>query len=85
MTGGTIVVLGEVGDNFGAGMTGGMGFVYDPEKARYGPEALLVMRLGGLVTVLGLGGFLMVLRRRDRLNSVSENDDSMDSQREQEK
>lgn len=60
-------------------------FVYDPEKARYGPEALLVMRLGGLVTVLGLGGFLMVLRRRDRLNSVSENDDSMDSQREQEK
>lgn len=60
-------------------------FVYDPEKARYGPEALLVMRLGGLVTVLGLGGFLMVLRRRDRLNSVSENDDSMDSQREQDK
>ena len=59
-------------------------FVYDPEKARYGPEALLVMRLGGLVTVLGLGGFLLALRRRDRLNSISENDDSMDSQREQE-
>ena len=31
MTGGTIVILGDVGDNFGAGMTGGMGFVYDPE------------------------------------------------------
>ena len=32
MTGGTAVILGEVGDNFGAGMTGGMAFIYDPEK-----------------------------------------------------
>ena len=31
MTGGNIVILGDVGDNFGAGMTGGMAFVYDPE------------------------------------------------------
>jgi glutamate synthase (NADPH/NADH) large chain len=30
MTGGTVVILGSVGDNFGAGMTGGMAFVYDP-------------------------------------------------------
>ena len=29
MTGGTIVILGEVGDNFAAGMTGGMVFIYD--------------------------------------------------------
>jgi glutamate synthase (NADPH/NADH) large chain len=29
MTGGTVVVLGEVGDNFGAGFTGGVAFVYD--------------------------------------------------------
>ena len=29
MTGGTAVILGRVGDNFGAGMTGGMAFVYD--------------------------------------------------------
>ena len=29
MTAGTCVVLGPVGDNFGAGMTGGMAFVYD--------------------------------------------------------
>jgi len=31
MTGGTAVILGPVGDNFGAGMTGGMAFVYDEE------------------------------------------------------
>ena len=32
MTGGTIVVLGETGSNFGAGMTGGLAFIYDKEK-----------------------------------------------------
>ncbi len=31
MTGGCAVILGEVGDNFAAGMTGGMAFVYDPK------------------------------------------------------
>ncbi len=29
MTGGTVIILGDVGDNFGAGMTGGMAFIYD--------------------------------------------------------
>ena len=29
MTGGQIVILGEIGKNFGAGMTGGMAFIYD--------------------------------------------------------
>jgi glutamate synthase (NADPH/NADH) large chain len=33
MTGGTIVVLGAVGDNFGAGFTGGMAFVYDADDS----------------------------------------------------
>ena len=32
MTGGTAIILGEVGDNFGAGMTGGMAFVYDKKN-----------------------------------------------------
>lgn len=31
MTGGVVVVLGTVGDNFGAGMTGGMAYVYDED------------------------------------------------------
>ena len=33
MTGGAVVVLGTVGFNFGAGMTGGEAFIYDPESA----------------------------------------------------
>ncbi|OUW63487.1 MAG: glutamate synthase large subunit [Pelagibacteraceae bacterium TMED201] len=32
MTGGTVVILGNVGDNFAAGMTGGMAFIYDQTK-----------------------------------------------------
>jgi len=32
MTGGSVVILGKVGDNFGAGMTGGMAFIYDPNQ-----------------------------------------------------
>ncbi len=32
MTGGTAIILGGVGDNFGAGMTGGMAFIYDEKN-----------------------------------------------------
>ena len=32
MTGGIVVILGDVGDNFAAGMTGGMAFIYDKNK-----------------------------------------------------
>ncbi|WP_394750889.1 glutamate synthase large subunit [Spongiimicrobium salis] len=32
MTGGVAVILGEVGRNFGAGMSGGIAYVYDPKK-----------------------------------------------------
>ncbi|MFB4160780.1 glutamate synthase large subunit [Geomicrobium sp. JSM 1781026] len=33
MTGGTVVVLGETGKNFAAGMSGGTAFVYNPEQS----------------------------------------------------
>ena len=32
MTGGVAVILGRIGANFGAGMTGGMAYLYDPER-----------------------------------------------------
>ena len=31
MTGGTAVILGSIGPNFGAGMTGGMAYIHDPD------------------------------------------------------
>ncbi|MEM8699196.1 MAG: glutamate synthase large subunit, partial [Pseudomonadota bacterium] len=48
MTGGIAVILGTVGDNFGAGMTGGMAFVYDADdqfQARVNRETLHLQRL----------------------------------------
>jgi glutamate synthase (ferredoxin) len=46
MTGGTVAVLGRVGINFGAGMTGGVAWVYDADGSfvrdgRYHPEFLV--------------------------------------------
>ena len=35
MTGGTVLVLGEVGRNFAAGMSGGIAYIYDPEMKLY--------------------------------------------------
>lgn len=32
MTGGVAVILGPTGKNFGAGMSGGIAYVYDPEQ-----------------------------------------------------
>ncbi|WP_149536873.1 glutamate synthase large subunit [Siccirubricoccus phaeus] len=48
MTGGTVAILGPVGDNFGAGFTGGMAFLYDADETfekRLNPETLLWSRL----------------------------------------
>jgi glutamate synthase (NADPH/NADH) large chain len=45
------VVLGPVGDNFGAGFTGGVAFVYDAAaqfELRLNPETLLWQRVTGL-------------------------------------
>ncbi|KJS43472.1 MAG: glutamate synthase [Rhodospirillaceae bacterium BRH_c57] len=48
MTNGTVVILGEVGANFGAGMTGGMAFIYDEDglfEHRVNPEAVIWQRI----------------------------------------
>ena len=36
MTGGTAVILGRTGKNFGAGMSGGIAYVYDPHGKLHG-------------------------------------------------
>jgi glutamate synthase (ferredoxin) len=48
MTSGTVVVLGETGRNFGAGMTGGQAYIYDLGdnfEERYNVELIAVRRL----------------------------------------
>ncbi len=49
MTGGTVVVLGPVGANFGAGMTGGRAYLYDPmgrHAAALDERSVAAVRLG---------------------------------------
>jgi len=52
MTGGTVVVLGPVGANFGAGMTGGRAYLYDPSgrhvAALHG-ESVAAVRLSAVI------------------------------------
>jgi len=48
MTGGTAVILGAVGDNFAAGMTGGMAFAFDPHETiddYINPDAVVRQRI----------------------------------------
>ncbi len=49
MTRGTVVVLGRTGLNFGAGMSGGLAYVYDERDVlpqRYNPSMVVLERLG---------------------------------------
>jgi len=48
MTGGIAIILGEVGDNFAAGMTGGMAFVYDKSNTfshKVNPDSVVWQRI----------------------------------------
>lgn len=48
MTGGTVAILGEFGDNFAAGMTGGMAFVWDEKDAMptaVNPDSVILQRI----------------------------------------
>ena len=48
MTGGNVIILGEVGDNFAAGMTGGMAFIYDYNnnlEKKINPETVIWQKI----------------------------------------
>ena len=48
MTGGVVVILGSVGPNFAAGMSGGMAFIYDVDNVlpeRINPESVIHQRV----------------------------------------
>jgi glutamate synthase (NADPH/NADH) large chain len=50
MTGGRVVVLGRTGRNFAAGMSGGIAYIYDPERTfgqRVNPDMVDVEPLDG--------------------------------------
>jgi glutamate synthase (NADPH/NADH) large chain len=67
MTGGCIIVLGDTGLNFGAGMSGGMGFVYDEAgdfASKYNRELIDITRL----TLTEMQPYREFLKSRIRLH-----------------
>ena len=40
-------------------------FHYDPESGRYGLLVMNLIRLGGVLTMAFIGGFILVMRRRE--------------------
>jgi protein SCO1/2 len=40
-------------------------FHYDPESGRYGLLVMNLVRLGGVLTVIGIGGYILLMRRGD--------------------
>ncbi len=42
-------------------------YAYDPATGTYGAVAMRLIRLGGVATLLALGGFIVVMRRRERV------------------
>ncbi len=51
MTGGTVVVLGETGRNFAAGMSGGIAYVYDPTGEFSGKCNMEMVKLESVLSV----------------------------------
>jgi protein SCO1/2 len=45
-------------------------FQYDPSSGRYGAVVMNIVRLGGLVTVGLIGGFILLMRRRESRSAV---------------
>jgi protein SCO1/2 len=42
-------------------------YLYDPQTGKYGAATMNLVRLGGGITLLGVVGFIVLSRRRDRL------------------
>ncbi|WP_211750187.1 glutamate synthase large subunit [Paenibacillus sp. Marseille-Q4541] len=70
MTGGRVVILGRTGRNFGAGMSGGIAYVYDPEGtflSRCNLEMVLLERIEDTSEAADLRG--MIRRHTDYTGS----------------
>ena len=73
MTGGQVAILGPVGDNFGAGMTGGLAFVWDPEDvfdAVANPDAIKWYKLSALPAAHADAFRLLVELHHERTGSA---------------
>lgn len=66
MTGGRAVILGDFGRNFGAGMSGGIAYVYDPSKKLakiYNPELIELMPVTDVTDIAELKSMIQQHRK----------------------
>jgi len=45
-------------------------FHYDPSQGRYSATVINIIRAGGILTILLIGGFILIMRRREATNHV---------------
>jgi glutamate synthase (ferredoxin) len=79
MTGGVVVMLGSVGRNVGAGMTGGLGYFYDADgsfEAKINREIVKVQRL---TTVEGEAQLKAMIERHYQLTGSDRADDLLNN------
>lgn len=63
MTGGVSLILGSIGTNFGAGMTGGMAYVYDPDGVAIDLMNLDTLEVGTLISNKWMSHCLGIIQR----------------------
>ena len=63
MTGGVIVVLGSVGRNVGAGMTGGIGYFYDPDNSLEERLNKEIVKMQRVESAIGEGQLKHIIER----------------------
>jgi protein SCO1/2 len=49
-------------------------FNYDPEQGRYGVAIMNAMRVAGLITLVGMGSFMIIMFKRDRRRRRARNE-----------
>jgi len=63
MTGGVVVVLGSVGRNVGAGMTGGIGYFYDPDNSLEERLNKEIVKMQRVESAIGEGQLKHIIER----------------------
>jgi glutamate synthase (ferredoxin) len=75
MTGGVVVMLGKVGRNVGAGMTGGLGYFYDEDETFLDLVNTEIVKVQRLVTIEGEAQLKALIERHYELTGSEKADE----------
>lgn len=85
MTGGVVVMLGTVGRNVGAGMTGGLGYFYDPDNSLDEKINREIVKIQRLATMEGESQLKTMIERHYQLTGSDRADDILSNWEEEKK